>query len=992
MEHNDQVKDLTLYVVKTQGPALFGRDWLHEIKLDWKRICAISKEKPQQSTQKKLEKLLDEYSEVFQDEIGTLKSTKAKLTLKEGNKPKFCKARPVPYAMKPKVEVELKRLEEEGILRKVKFSNWSTPIVPVIKPNGAVRICGDYKITVNPQLQTEEYPLPRIDDIFAKLAGGKKFTKIDLRQAYHQMEVEEESQEYLTINTHQGLYRYNRLVFGISSAPAIWQRSMDQILEGIEGTSCILDDMIITGKDDEEHLDHLEEVLKRLKEHGLRANRDKCEFFQTKITYCGHEVDQHGLHKTQEKVDAVVNAPRPENIQQVRSFLGLVNYYHKFLPNLATTLNPLNRLLEQGKPWKWTAECEEAFVSVKKLIASDIVLTHYDPERPLRLACDASSVGVGAVLSHVMEDGSERPIAFASHTLTKAERNYSQIDKEALALVWGVKTFHLYLFGRHFTLVTDHEPLTSIFNPKKGIPAMTVARLQRYALFLAGFKYSIEYKNTTQHGNADGLSRLPLRKECNKEVADPVEIFQVSQLEALPVSADMIRQATQRDPILSRVLEYTKHGWPPSSEKELEPFNRRKEELTLQDGCLMWGSRVIIPPRYRAQLLEELHEGHLGIVKMKALARSYMWWPGMDKAIEEVAKGCTGCQLTQNNPKTAPLHAWEWPARPWQRIHVDFAGPFLGTMFLIVVDAHSKWPEVIPMTTTNAARTIEELRKLFATHGLPEQLVSDNGPQFTADEFRTFMRSNGIKHIRSAPYHPATNGIAERFVQTFKQALRVALTEKQTISRKLTNFLLAYRTTPHALTGESPAVLLMGRNLRTRLDILKPNIRKRVEEKQQDQELRSSRNPTRELGIGQTVMARNYRTKEKWVPGVITAHPGPLSYEVSVAPNTVWRRHIDQLKETAVTPNITNEHCTPQLDPAVLVGIPQATSSIGSVEEPQPPLASNTEEVPTINRDEISSSNNSPSSPNEIMISCSATPPTRRYPLRLRKPPEKLNL
>ena len=210
--------------------------------------------------------------------------------------------------MKPKVEVELKRLEEEGILRKVKFSNWSTPIVPVVKPNGAVRICGDYKITVNPQLQTEEYPLPRIDDIFAKLAGGKKSTKIDLRQAYHEMEVEEESQEYLTINTHQGLYLYNRLIFGISSAPAIWQRSLDQILEGIEGTSCIIDDMIITGKDDEEHLGHLEEVLKRLKEHGLQANRDRCEFFQTKITYCGHEVDQHGLHKTQEKVDAVVNA------------------------------------------------------------------------------------------------------------------------------------------------------------------------------------------------------------------------------------------------------------------------------------------------------------------------------------------------------------------------------------------------------------------------------------------------------------------------------------------------------------------------------------------------------------------------------------------------------------------------------------------------------------------------------------------------------------
>ena len=195
------------------------------------------------------------------------------------------------------------------------------------------------------------------------------------------MEVEEESQEYLTINTHQGLYRYNRQVFGITSAPAIWQRSMDQILEGVVGINGILEDMIITGKDDKEHLDNLEKVLKRLQANGLRANHEKCEFLEIEITYCGREVDRYGLHKTQELV--------PQD-QQLRSFLGLVNYYHKFLPNLATTLNPLNGLLEQGKRWKWTTECEEAFHSVKKLITSDMVLTHYDPVRPLTLAYDVS--------------------------------------------------------------------------------------------------------------------------------------------------------------------------------------------------------------------------------------------------------------------------------------------------------------------------------------------------------------------------------------------------------------------------------------------------------------------------------------------------------------------------------------------------------------------------------------------------------------------------
>ena len=284
--------------------------------------------------------------------------------------------------------------------------------------------------------------------------------------------------------------------------------------------------------------------------------------------------------------------------------------------------------------------------------------------------------------------------------------------------------------------MTDHEPLTSIFHPKKGISAMTVARLQSDALFLAGFEYSIEYKNTTQHGNADGLSRLPLKKSCNKEIVDPVEKIEdrsiASQCRYDPSSN------SERDSILSRVVEYTMQGWPSVEEKELEPFHRRKDKLTVQDGCLMWGSQVVIPSKYHAQLLVEIHEGHLGVVKMKALAQSYMWWPGMDREIEQVAKGCTGCQITQNNPKIAPLHLWEWPARPWQRIHIDFVGSFLGTMFLIIVDVHSKWSEVVPMTTTSATRTIEELRRLFATHGLPEQLVSNNGSQFTADEFGEF--------------------------------------------------------------------------------------------------------------------------------------------------------------------------------------------------------------------------------------------------------------
>ncbi|CAB4033713.1 Uncharacterized protein K02A2.6, partial [Paramuricea clavata] len=246
---------------------------------------------PGTTTQEKLKNLLDTYAEVFEDKLGTFKSAKARITLKEGSQPQFRKARQVSYSLRPKVEEELKRLQSEGILSKVEWSDWATPIVPVPKQDGSVRICGDFKGTINPTLQAEQYPLARIEDIFAHLAGGKKFSKIDLRQAYHQIELEEESKKYLTINTSMGLFQYNRLVFVITSAPAIWQRTMDQILEGTSGISCILDDMIVTGKSNAEHMANLEEVLRRLHHHGLRANKSKCEFFKEKIAFCGHDIN-----------------------------------------------------------------------------------------------------------------------------------------------------------------------------------------------------------------------------------------------------------------------------------------------------------------------------------------------------------------------------------------------------------------------------------------------------------------------------------------------------------------------------------------------------------------------------------------------------------------------------------------------------------------------------------------------------------------------------
>ena len=394
--------------------------------------------------------------------------------------------------------------------------------------------------------------------------------------------------------------------------------------------------------------------------------------------------------------------------------------------------------------------------------------SHYDPDLPVRVACDASPYILGAVLSHVMSDGSEKPVAFALRTVNRAERNYSQIDKEALALVWGIRKFNHYLYGRRFTLVTDHQPLTAIFHPEKGIPAMTAARMQRYALQLATHDYEIKYRTSAKHANADGLSRLPMATGKTATESDVMDNFYMNHMDVWPITASVIQSECSKDPVLSKVLGRTQHGWPKVSPVGLEPLFSKRHELSIFHGCIMWGIRGVVPHKLRNQILHELHEGHIGIVEMKGLARSYVWWPGIDQDIESLAKKCQGYQKVQFEAPTVPLHPWKWPIKPWQRIHVDYAGPFMGHMFLIVVDAHSKWAEVLLTGSTSSERTVELLREVFARYGLPEHLHSDNGRQFTSEVFQNFMKVNNIKHTFSAPYHPATYGQAERFVQTFK--------------------------------------------------------------------------------------------------------------------------------------------------------------------------------------------------------------------------------
>ena len=337
-------------------------------------------------------------------------------------------------------------------------------------------------------------------------------------------------------------------------------------------------------------------------------------------------------------------------------------------------------------------------------------------------------------------------------------------------------------------------------------------------------------------------------------------------------------------------------GWPNQITRELQIFKDRQMELTIQGGCLLWGTRVIIPSILQKQVLESLHISHPGITRMKATARSHFWWHGLDSDIERVGKSCHTCQANQPNPVQAPLHPWVWPDQPWKRIHIDFAGPFRGLTFMVIVDAHSKWPEAEIMSSTSSSKTIEVLRSMFARYGIPEQLVSDNGPQFTSDEFQQFMKGNGIKHIRSAPYHPASNGQAERFVQTLKRSLKASEQDQKTIQHRLAEFVFEYRSTPQSTTKESPCNLFLKRCLRTRFHLMKPDTNRVVTNKQADYKShRDQHSSSRKLLPGNTVMVRVYNGPNKWSPGVVLQQLGPVTYTVEVQ-GKICKRHIDQLR------------------------------------------------------------------------------------------------
>lgn len=855
--------------------------------------------------------LVVQASEVVHDDVvfgagGLVKTDPVKIHLKEDAKPyALMTARRVPFPLLKKVEEELKRLERHGIITRVtEPSDWCSGMVPVRKKDESVRVTIDYK-RLNASVKRQQFMLPNLEDIAPKLAGAKFYTVLDAACGFFQFRLDPESSMLTTFITPFGRFRFNRLPMGISCAPEIFQEKMHNLLEDHEGCEVIMDDILIYGKTEEEHDRNLAKVLATIKASGMKLNRKKCHFKKSEISYFGHVIGHDGIKASPEKVRAIQDMEPPRDVGELRTLVGMLNYLGKFTPNLSSTLKPITELLKESSAWSWGPPQQQAFLKIKQQLSELPALDYYRPERETVVSADASSYGLGGVLLQRV-DQHLVPIAYCSRTLTESEKRYAQIEKECLASVWACEKFEKYLVGLpEFELLTDHKPLVPLISTKD--LDQCPVRCQRLLMRLMRFNPRVRHVPGKELVIADALSRRPIphRKEDEEKVAEIFEFID-SVRASWPTTSkylEKIKQATARDPVLQKVASYIAGGWPKHQSAvslPVQPYLQVQDQLSVVDGLVTHGSRLVIPESLKEDVLEKLHESHQGRGKCRERAGTSVWWPGIGQDINTVVEACSYC--IENGPaqRHEPLMPTSLPGRPWEKVAADLC-ELNQRKYLITVDYYSRWIEIDLLGSTTSSAVIGKFKRIFATHGIPDVMMSDNGPQFSSDEFASFANEYGFAHSTSSPHMPQANGLAERAVQTAKRVLSQPNSDRA---------LLNYRDTPHAATGVSPAEALMGRRLRTLVPVLPQNLAPQVPSSALIQERdeahkrsykdaydkRHGARPLPPLQPGQEVRIRTDKQSTWRNPGqVLLADPANRTYQVAT-PQGVVRRNRQHLK------------------------------------------------------------------------------------------------
>ena len=747
-----------------------------------------------------------------------------------------------PFKLRKKVEEKLKELEDNDVIEGniTGPTPWVSSMVIVGKPKSPdeIRLCINMQ-PPNKAIKRTRHPIPTLSDIKQEVSGSKVFSKLDLKAGYHQLELAEESRYITTFSTHLGLRRFKRLFFGVNSASEIFQDAISNVLSGVPKAFNISDDIIVHGIDQDEHDRMLLETCQTLSDRGATLNWPKCQFSMSELTFYGMVFNGEGMKPDPKKVEAVKLLEAPADKAEVSSFLGMTTYLSQFIPIYSTLTAPLREVCKESGQFKWGEEQQKAFDELKNLLSSDTVMAYFDPNRPASIDVDASPVGLGGILTQSDNQGREKVVAYGSVALNKAEQNYPQIEREGLAVAWGLEHFHEYVYGEPVTVYTDHQPLESIFaNPNKKMNG----RLEKWSLRIQPYDATVKYRKGRKKPS-DYLSRHVVDGKSSSrsgKVAEEYVNFIVSEAVPKSMTLEEIREATDNDPTLSKVKEFIKSGkWYGVKDVDddnidmnaLVAYSKVRDELCIVDRIILRGHRIavprslcdkvvqiVLPQVLQSKAVQIAHEGHQGEVKTKSLLKTKVWFPGMDSLVSTMIKDCMPCQMVKNTRQREPLQMTELPKSKWTNLAADFYGPLpSGHHILVVIDEYTRFPEVEVLSSVSARHTLPALDRIFSSRGYPEKLKTDNGPPFNSKEFADFAEVCGFEHKPVTPYWPEANGNAESFMKNLGKVVKSAQLEMRPWKQELYRFLRNYRATPHTTTGVAPASLLNGYDMKIKL-------------------------------------------------------------------------------------------------------------------------------------------------------------------------------